>query len=227
MKKDLIDTIMEKEFHALTDSERSELASFCSSEEEFNQMKDVFIGVEQMVVDTPKPKAETKQRLDDLFDATYPKAAPLWYSSVLAVVVRQGKPVHRQPLLQIAAIALIVLMIVPFWNSNAELGETQDQIAEAKESVNVPYADTNNSKAPVAEVKGFEPKESEPKKSEAPKVQSASEPTLMVATDAINPRQELRDAVSPGSNHPDGVFVAVSQPASENPEMFDLLTATF
>jgi hypothetical protein len=222
MKKDLIDTIMEKEFHALTDSERSELASVCSSEEEFNQLKDVFIGVEQMAAVTPIPKAETKQRLDDLFDATYPKAAPVWYSSVLAVVIKQGKPVHRQPLLQVAAIALIVLMVVPFWSSNAELLDAPNQFAEAKESVDVPYSGTRETGKPLAEAKNFTPVEIE-----APEVQPISEPMLVASANAVVSSQTLTDATSPGSNHPDGVFVAVSQPASENPEMFDLLTATF
>lgn len=228
MKKDLIDTIMEKDFHALTDVERKELAAFCSSEDEYNQMKDVFIGVEQMKVAPLQPKAETKQRLDDLFDSTYPKVAPIWYSSMFAVVVPKGKPVHRQPLAQIAAIALLCLLLVPFWDTNSTIVDKPIQVAEAS-PVEVNTSPNNDvTESPVVEVSDVEPVKVETKG-----VQSAAAPVLIASAAEPIPSDFngiIDLASSPGttgSNHPDGVFVAVSQPASENPEMFDLLTATF
>ena len=222
MKKDLIDTIMEKEFHVLTELEREELSTYCTSEDEYNQMKEVFLGMEQMTRENLKPKAETKQRLDELFDATYPKAAPIWYSSVLAVVVPKGKPLYRQPLAQIAAIALLALLLVPFWSSDSQIEnpESTQQVAQLEQletrqkSQNLkaePVADTNEDPIILK-------RETETKRSEEP---------ILVASAAPAPGASATGASASASNHPDGVFVAVSQPASEAPEMFDLLTATF
>lgn len=223
MKKDLIDTIMEKEFHALTDVEREELKSYCASEDEYNQMKDVFLGVEQMTWEYPKPKAETKQRLDDLFDSTYPKAAPVWYSSVLAVVIPKEKPIYRQPLAQIAAVALLALLLVPFWNSDSEVVKPNatPQVAQVEQkpdkTQDVPYVKPE----PVVETK-----EDPVIFKEDTDVRSGSTPVL-VASATPSTESSSAGAATPGSNHPDGVFIAVSQPANESPEMFDLLTATF
>lgn len=228
MKKDLIDTIMEKEFHALSKAEREELSSYCSSEEEYNQMKEVFLGMEQMSWEHPKPKAETKKRLDDLFDSTYPAAAPVWYSSVLSVVVPKEKPMYRQPLAQIAAIALIVLLIVPFWNSNSEIVKPSGNEVVAKTKEKPAGNNNSNGGAPVAEVK----KESNQVKDAASNEDSDSRgsmdksPVLMASVEPSQNESSVGGA-SAESAHPDGVFIAVSQPASDSPEMFDLLTATF
>jgi len=67
MKKDLIDTIMEKEFIELSNAERKELEEFCTTESEYIQMKEVFISVEAMPLDNPTPRKETKEKLDELF----------------------------------------------------------------------------------------------------------------------------------------------------------------
>ncbi len=227
MKKDLIDTIMEKEFHMLTEVERKELATFCDSEDEFNQMKDVFIGVEQMRFEQPKPKAETKQRLDDLFDSTHPKAAPIWYSSMFAVILPKEKPVHRQPLAQIAAIALLALLLIPFWNTNNVTQEASVLTAEIVEEKPVEPSNDVVATPTVAEVKDVTPSDSDGRNT-----RSVSSPVLVAsAADPVSaePLAEIAaaSAGAPGSDHPDGVFIAVSQPASENPEVFDLLTATF
>ncbi|MCR9173360.1 MAG: hypothetical protein NXI10_12745 [bacterium] len=224
MKKDLIDTIMEKDFQALTDVEREELKSYCASEEEYNQMKDVFLGMEKMTWENPKPKAETKQRLDELFDATYPKAAPVWYNSVFAVVVPKEKPIHRQPLAQIAAIALVALLFIPFWKSNTELERTNssEQVAQVAPSVN----EKKNTEVTAKPVK--ETKQVPSVTQELPSTRAKDMDVLVASAEpSTQPASSGTSVSGAGSEHPDGVFIAVSQPASESPEMFDLLTATF
>lgn len=227
MKKDLIDTIMEKEFHALSNAEREELASYCSSEEEYNQMREVFLSMDKMTWEHPKPKAETKQRLDELFDSTYPAAAPVWYNSVLSVILPKEKPMYRQPLAQIAAIALIVLLIVPFWNSKSELvtPSHSEQVAQVEAK---PTGNNQTNKTPVAEVKNNsnDDKETKTKGQAEPETKTRKIPVLMAAAEPMQEESPARGSSSVVS-HPDGVFIAVSQPASESPEMFDLLTATF
>ena len=222
MKKDLIDTIMEKEFHALTDVEREEMASYCTTEEEYNQMKEVFVGMEQMTWDHPQPKAETKQRLDDLFDSTYPKAAPVWYSSALALVVPKEKPVYRQPLVQIAAIAIIALLLVPFWNSNSDMVDpiqAPQELAQAE----TPKVD----KAPEVVPEPVNVIEQDDPIFKADGGSDANDPTILLASAEPVAADPAAGSSGAGGTHPDGVFIAVSQPASESPEMFDLLTATF
>ncbi|PWL29590.1 MAG: hypothetical protein DCO96_07470 [Fluviicola sp. XM-24bin1] len=223
MKKDLIDIIMEKEFHALSQAEREELASYCSNEDEYNQMRDVFIGVEQMTWDHPQPKAETKQRLDDLFDSTYPKAAPVWYNSVLAVVVPNEKPLHRQPLAQIAAVALIAFLTIPFFGSDSEITEkpaASQQLAQVEKPATTPSSDVKAD--PENEVKN-----EEPIVEEDPITRSNDVPVLVASAEPMPGAPSVGATSAGSSGHPDGVFIAVSQPASEAPEMFDLLTATF
>lgn len=220
MKKDLIDTIMEKEFVELTATERSELKEFCASEDEFNQMKEVFVGVESMQFTEAKPRVETKRRLDDLFDQTYPKVAPVWYMSAFAVIAPKGKSLHRQPLMQIAAIGLLFLMLYPFWTTNVQVPtEDSPQVALNEAPSKQPEVNSNVSsdyKAPsvvqdvalVAE------------KAEAVVISEDVTATVVVASST--PGVDVAN-----EPHPDGVFVAYSLPASETPELFDLLTTTF
>jgi hypothetical protein len=228
MKKDLIDTIMEKDFNALTEIEREELQAYCASEDEYNQMKDVFLGMEQMSWERPKPKAETKQRLDDLFDATYPKAAPVWYNSALALVVAKDKPIYRQPLAQIAAIALLALLLVPFWNTGTtvEKSAAAPQIAQAEpveksqESRDVKSESTADFKEDKADIK----KDVDTRPNDAPVMVASSKPSdVSVATPSV----ASGAGATAMDDHPDGVFVAESLPASDAPEVLDLLTATF
>lgn len=217
MKKDLIDTIMEKEFHELSADERAEIQSFCATEEEFNQARDVFTRVEAMAFETPTPKVETKERLDDLFHQSYPKVAPIWYMSVAAVVVPKNKVFYRQPLLQVAAIGLLFLLIYPVWTSEVVSNDApQQQVAQAE----IPEKDTpievkeirNDAPAPVAET---------------PVVDEKVERTQLATVDSEPVMQDLTAATPGSTEHPDGVYVSYSQPASQEPEMLDLLTTTF
>ena len=236
MKKDLIDTIMEKEFHALSAQEREELQSFCATEEEYNQMKEVFASMENQKWEHPTPKAETKQRLDDLFDTTYPKASPIWYASAFTVILPKGKPLHRQPLAQIAAIGLLFLLTVPFWNTDVSVEKDAPQIAQldvvATPNGNGTQEQNNQDMSAPAKVSKSEARVDQSKK------------TSSVSSDILSQQRDVVLAQVPpvASNdgesrvemdaderldHPDGVYVALSQPASEAPEMLDLLTATF
>ena len=60
MKRDIIDIVKEKDFIALTASERNELADLCSTEAEYNQLKSVLLDVVAVEWSNPQPKNETK-----------------------------------------------------------------------------------------------------------------------------------------------------------------------
>lgn len=117
MERDIFDIIAEKEFHELTAGERAELSELCTTEDEYNNMKMVLAQVHDMQPETPADA--TKESLDNLFaQQSYPKAAPIWYNSVLTVLIPKEKKWHQQPLVRIAAILLLVLAVVPFFNTN-------------------------------------------------------------------------------------------------------------
>lgn len=241
MKKDIVDIVTEKEFIELTAAEREELKDFCTTEEEYNQLKGVFLGVEGIQFEQLQPKKEVKESLDNLFYETYPKASPVWYNSVLAVVVPKDKPIYRQPLLQVAAVLLLVFLAIPLVNS--DLAGSGDQMAEnttavtEDELVLEEMVDESNDdvstvtieqdllltdqEQTIAEVETESDRLDMDAFVNAPMVASSLEETATAS-----------GVAAPGSTHPDGVFigsseVALSLPASESEDLLDLLTATF
>ena len=241
MEKDLVDIVMEKEYIELSADEKAELEDFCSSESEFYQLKQVFEDVGSIQFDLPSPRKETKQRLDDLFNDIHPKAAPIWYMSVFSFVVPREKPLYKQPLMQIAAVGLLLLLIFPFFNNEMTPDNTQIANIEKVEKIEQEIEEASVVPPGVDEVKVDEVKiveeviESirEESKTEA----GTREITSMdfAFTDAAaSAEPAIARTAAPGADHPDGIFdpalygeIAFSQPASSNPDMLDLLTATF
>jgi hypothetical protein len=240
MKKDVIDIIMEKEYHTLTAAERVALSELCSSEEEYDRMKAVFLGIENMSKSGESPRPETKERLDMLFNATYPKARPVWYMSVLSVVAPKDKPFARQPLVQIAAVGLLLLLLVPFWNRVSVI-EQSDQLAHTEVPQNVSSKPSGGTQ-PSVETSNTAENTVKPKddsnnarsfitKGESNRDEALSQPTMddaaVVADLQALDLMDASFAAADKTEHPDGVYIALSQPADETPEMFDLLTVTF
>lgn len=213
MEKDLVNIVIEKSYIELSAFERAELDEFCSSESEYNQLKDVFIEVEMMQFDRVSPRKETKESLDSLFDSTYPKVTPIWYMSAAAVIVPKEKPIHRQPLLQIAAVGLLFFFAYPFFQNEVNTDSSQVAVAQKHESIDHSVS-FKNQPAVVKVVDEVTP--------EVVNEVVVTTRVLAAATPA--------DLLDP--NHSDGIFdptteIAFSQPASAQPEMLDLLTATF
>ena len=223
MEKDLVDIVMEKSYIELTQKEKLELNEFCSSESEFDQMKQVFLGVEMMKFTNPAPKKETKESLDSLFDSTFPKAAPIWYMAILAKVAPKEKPVYRQPLLQIAAVGLLLFFVYPLANNPIEEASCTPQMAVVEdvkenktEESNSAFKTTIDKEPTKVVLVNDVDKESPGELKSVELLASVDEPVV-------------RDMNTP---HSDGVYdpsieVAFSQPASSEPEMLDLLTASF
>jgi hypothetical protein len=236
MNKDIVDIVMEKEFVELTEQERSELQEFCSTQEEYDQLKDVFTNVENMTFETVVPRQETKDRLDELFDQTYPKAAPMWYSSILTVLVPREKPIHRQPLMQIAAVALLFIMVVPLFRSDMTadatmLADNTNPTIENNSLDEELGTEQDEAQEQVAE------SDAETRSMEDSNRGTVAETLTAEADDEINgfgAGLALASSPAPVSTHPDGIFigtldteVAYSQPASESADLLDLLTVTF
>lgn len=238
MEKELVNKIMEKRFIELSTAEREELKDWCSTEEEYDQLTHVFSAVEKMKADQlVQPKPETKRSLDDLFAQKHAKPAPVfWYNSVMVVLYPTDKSFARRPLVQIAAVGLIVLLTVPFLSKN-QLNNDEPQIAKVEQT-----------KPSVPQSKSVETITPE----EVNMTESTTIPSVSVVEDKIDVITHIETiepftatvetaTVSFGSaraeaalafDHPDGIFtgessVAYSQPASSQPAMLDLLTASF
>lgn len=154
MERDVMDIIRDKEFIELTAADRAELGEMCSSEEEFDQVKSMFAGISAMNWSNPAPKAETKESLDHLFAQKHPKAAPIWYNAPLAVIAPKGKPFYRQPLVQAAAVGLLIFLAYPLVNSSVmdsktnqvatlEKEMTSSEVKEADELIEEDIKDSN------------------------------------------------------------------------------------
>ena len=216
MEKDLVDIVMEKSYIELSTDEKVELGEFCNSESEYNQLKDVFLGVEMMQFETPTPKKETKESLDSLFDSTHPRVAPIWYMTILAFAVPKEKSIHRQPLIQIAAIGLLFFLAYPFFQADVVGDVPQFSQVEYPEPIlnDVKLVAPEVVKDPVITVVDV------PKRIVLAAIEPQSAPSIGTTMQAL------------GAGHSDGVFdpnneLAFSQPASEEPDMLDLLTAAF
>lgn len=240
MKKDIVDIVLEKEYSELTVDERAELNEICTSESEFIQLKHVFKSVESMPPEDLTPRIETKERLDQLFDQAYPKAAPIWYNSVLAAVVPKDKPIYRQPLAQIAAVALLLLLTIPLFNSN--LNDENVQVANnelVEEEKTTQDANTSNIEDNGQTATMSSESDAMDTRSSEEIFLDDAEPGEEQLNESIGWTDETMmggamDVVS--STHPDGVFegtitsnteIAYSLPASESEDLLDLLTASF
>jgi hypothetical protein len=244
MEKELINSVIKKQFIELTQKERTDLKEWCATEEEFEQLKSVFKGVEQMkLVQTDVPRTETKRSLDDLFAQKHAKVAPtIWYNSILVALYPTEKPMFQRPILQIAAIGLVLLMVYPFLFKN-ELDIQKPQLAKvetAKEkSSSQEVKEDNNSVSGNQEI-GI----AEEQSTKSP-IAFEDVPMLTLLEDvSANDKMAEMDAETAGavsyawtaapavSDHPDGIYIGAStisysQSASDQPAVLDLLTATF
>ncbi len=241
MERDVFEIVVEKDYIALSPEERIELKNYCSTEEEYNQLKRVLVGMNTMDWTNPKPKDETKERLDVLFAQSYPKAAVPWYNAALVVLIPRDKPIYRQPLLQIAALALLVFLTVPFLqpeNSNSN----QALVAENTTQKSEEFKNEDR----LTEIQTVQDSEVATRSDDnvIEPISDGVRSNSLAATGGGSSREGANEFVGlsspeatvmsvPVSNHPDGVFIAeeaiaYSLPASDQPDdVMDLLTTTF
>ncbi len=247
MERDVMDTIKEKRFSELSKQEKEEVMSFCASEEAYNDLRRVLIEANAFNWDSGSPKSETKKRLDELFYSTYPTTAPMWYHSVLAVVVPKDKAFYRQPFVQVAALLLVAVLIYPVFNRKLT---AEDQLIAQTEAKEVPLTSEKepqpvqakeermqeNTSQNIPEEVGEQPVREHTVESVESDFPVAAHP---IGTDAEARLSEWRSDsgnisgdVAADFVHSDGVFEGVvyemlSQPVSSDPAMLDLLTTTF
>ena len=116
MEQELVTIVMSKSFVDLSEGELQSLSGWCTTKEEFDQLKMVFQGAANLRESTnSEPRVENKLALDQLFQDTYGKRDR---SGFLKMVYPEEKPLMMRPLIQVAAIGLIALISLPFFRTN-------------------------------------------------------------------------------------------------------------
>lgn len=239
MEKELVNTVLEKEFNQLSSHERVALNDYCSSEEEFEQLKMVFLSVESLKKsEIVQPRVETKNSLDDIFAQKHGhKPRAIWYNSALVVLYPTEKAFVKRPLVQIAAVALLLLLAYPLVNSTKIQDQSETQLAGVKvEKQDVKPTNAKTSK-PASESTVVEPVIEPIVPTRSIEMEAVYEDVMVAVPEMsyVEYRSEpeaVFAAVPAVAERPDGIYtgsstVTFSQPASAQPQVFDLLTSTF
>lgn len=249
MDKELEQLVRNKHYFELTPNEKESLREWCSTEDEFLQLKQVFDHIEGLKYsNTFTPKHETKQSLDDLFAEKHQKnTRVIWLNSIGVALYPKDKPFFQRPLAYAAAIGIIALIATPFLFDNTL--PAKPSLAQVEKSKPTPTSNskTTTSKSSetsplqVAEVTTYrESNEAMPSNLES--MSSASEEIAVI--ESIAPVEVIlsetatlsRKVADESWSHSDGIFKAsdmekdnatASSPVSEHPSVLDLLTATF
>ncbi len=231
MEKELTDLFIEKRYHELSGDEKDQLSDLCSSEEEFEQMRNVFTGIHMVKTEAFQTKKETKESLDALFSSVHaPQRNIHWLTSAWILIYPENKPFVRKPLVQMAAIGLIVLLTVPFL--------IQDKIVdqkvitaelEPKESVQgTSVTPTESATGSTALSSGVDSRSQNPVARTYVSTRGAEDYTL-VADQLF--ASEMAVGQAGATAHPDGEFIGVeatfSCSAQQQPGVLDLITAVF
>ncbi len=240
MEKDTVEYIKNKSFFELSPKEKEGMKDLFTTEEEFNEIKALFIQMDGLSAESFKPSENVKESLDDVFVHQY---AATQSRSFLALIVSKNKPIYRQPLVQLAAMALLLLLVVPVFNS--PLVEETIQVAELKKGGGIETNNRNEVKSEnVEEIKSRNELNLDVENSEIQLDQLVEKKTVKMKV--LQP-QILPGPVGPipspvlieaplkmGFNHPDGIYqeekevvAFTSVSAQESSDLLDLLTTTF
>lgn len=241
------DKLFEKNYSELSAAEKASIQDLVSSEEEFEGMKQFYAQIEQnFAIPEFEPSPRVKSSLDDVFHEVYPKESGTRLWAVLPALVPSDKKFHQQPLVRIAAVLVIALLLVPFFNQKVDEPIQHAQVSEDKAEVEQQDShgakssskneealneDVPTTSVPLAEIHV-------PNTETRSLRNTASEPSLSIFA-------PVAESSVPSFDHPDGVFAgAVSddefgrghgdmaaaslpKPIAKDLAILDLLTATF
>lgn len=252
MEKDIFNIIEEKDYQQLSAQELEMVAEFCANEDEYRQMQHVLIGTKEVVVENMEaPRQATKDKLDDLFAAqSFPKAAPIWYNKLGVLLYPRDKKFHQRPLIQLAAVIVLLLGIIPFLmtsnqpfkkeqlaqNEQMHSGEqllVEEKMPAMSEDASA-QLDLNQSKQKEILVENELLSKSEKEVAFAADVKAKPNAPVSDFDDLSMEVTTGTIARSASSMHPDGIFMDKKSTSpdysitlSEQVDVLDLLTATF
>lgn len=119
MEKNIEYIIRTKSYLELRDAEREEIKEWAATEEEFNQLKTVFLSAEAFNKKQEEELNPTiKQRLDVRFQDKFNKERLVWYNKIWLFLWPEETNIVRKPLIHLVAVGLIVAMVTPFLFQN-------------------------------------------------------------------------------------------------------------
>jgi hypothetical protein len=232
MEKELTDLFIEKRYHELSDGEKEQVNELCASEEEFEQMRHVFLGVQLLKNEQFQAKHETKESLDGLFAAVHaPQKKVFWMHSAWLLIYPEDKAFVRKPLVQMAAVALVMLLTVPFLNREKLVDEPLytskvEKITRSNSTKTDTTEPTNTAVRPGTQTDSRIPAIPTPAG-----VVDASDLTASYRIGELSAERIETSSVLLDFDHPDGEFKGVtatfSCSAQQQPDVFDLITAAF
>jgi hypothetical protein len=119
MEKEIENIIKSKRYLELNESNRELIKEWVSNEDEFNQLKSVFLATDVFKNEQVSELNPTvKQRLDVRFKEKYDKERLVWYNKLWVFLWPEDVSFIKKPLLQLAAVGMIVIMVTPFLLQN-------------------------------------------------------------------------------------------------------------
>lgn len=108
MEKELIEIVKAKKFVELSSSERASLHEWIQTEEDFESMKFLYLGMEEMLEET-YPSENVKNSLDKLFAETHPQ--PSFFAGLLLFLFPPQKSIWFKPGIQIGTSLAFAFLI--------------------------------------------------------------------------------------------------------------------
>lgn len=134
MEKKIQDIIENNTFDQLSEQALLELKDWCTTRDEFNQLKQLFDTLSTLQQKSElEPKKQTKESLDALFMKKHSmgKSASL-SNSILRTIYPIDKEFYKRPLVQLAALIVLVLLVVPFLNAPDKITNNLTKVAALK-----------------------------------------------------------------------------------------------
>lgn len=134
MEKKIQDIIENNTFDQLSEQALLELKDWCTTRDEFNQLKQLFETLSTLQQKSElEPKKQTKESLDALFMKKHSmgKSASL-SNSILRTIYPIDKEFYKRPLVQLAALIVLVLLVVPFLNAPDKITNNLTKVAALK-----------------------------------------------------------------------------------------------
>jgi hypothetical protein len=256
MEQELVNIIASKSFKQLTERELEALADWCTTKEEFDQLKLVFQGAERLRVKTAiEPSTERKASLDELFASAHTKNKRF---GIFQALYPEHKSFMLRPLVQVAAVGLIALIAIPFFRDNQQFNTShvanvteknkvvnkQDSVVKT-EPVMVAKSETaleNNrlgsSESMVLEELPFSTAEASSYTTSGVSVPEAitaeykDAEIMLMSVAPASVSKMANDERLETSDHPDGIYqgrkkVQYAVPVSSQGNVLELITASF
>jgi hypothetical protein len=113
MENHIKQIIQNYQYYELDETQKDLVSKWASNSDEFDALKRTFIATEAMGKDEVNPTI--KQRLDVRFAEKHKNERLVWYNKLWIFLWPEDTQLYKRPLLQFAAICLIVVFTIPFF----------------------------------------------------------------------------------------------------------------